>query len=329
MISPRSHDFASPDKSKMQALPVDCIKDNSTTDFDLYVEAAGMLTLYAQAEYRWSRDELSRLVASGHQQLFYPTVHKPRAEVYLKLHRLASLDTESHPRLRIVNLTAAAAEMTRVLYDHEITPSIIARTGEIAHAMVNCIKADPLCITALGLLVNHDEYTYYHSARVAAYGLAIAVFMGESDEHKLRDLALGSLLHDVGKSKIERGILGRKGALGPKEWVEIKKHPEYGAAMLEASGLGLVPQQIILHHHERFDGTGYPHQLTDKEILEEVKIAAFADVFDALTTNRPYQVTRTRFEALALIRDRLLPNLHQESYNAMVELLAGKIRKYA
>jgi HD-GYP domain-containing protein (c-di-GMP phosphodiesterase class II) len=327
--SSRSTDFATPEKSKMQAFPVGCIKDNSTTDFDLYVEAAGMLTLYAQAEYRWSRDELSRLMENGHQQLFYPTVHKPRAEVYLKLHKASEIDRDSHPRIRIVNLTAAAAEMTRVLYDHEITPSIIARASEIAGAMVDCIKADPLSISALGLLVNHDEYTYFHSARVSAYGLAIAVYMSESDDQRLRDLALGSLLHDVGKTKIDHGILGKTGALSAKEWVEIKKHPEYGAAMLQASGLGVVPQQIILHHHERFDGSGYPHQLTSKEILEEVKIAAFADVFDALTTNRPYQVTRTRFEALALIRDRLLPNIHQESYNAMVELLAGKMRKYA
>ncbi len=329
MNSNNSFNFGSPDKSKMQAFPVGSIKDNSTTDFDLYVEAAGTLTLYAQAEYVWSRDELSRLLANGHQELFYPTTAKARAEVYLKLHSSGMIDRESYPRARIVKLTEAAAEMTRVLYDHEITPAIIARASDIAAAMVDCVKADPLCISALGHLTNHDEYTYFHSARVSAYGLAIAIQLSESDQTRLRDLALGALLHDVGKSKIDHDILGKRSALTPKEWVEIKKHPEYGATMLQASGLSVVPREIILHHHERFDGSGYPHKLTSKEILEEVKIAAFADVFDALTTNRPYQVTRSRFEALALIRDRLLPNLHQESYNALVDLLAGKLRKYA
>ena len=142
-------------------------------------------------------------------------------------------------------------------------------------------------------------------------------------------MALGSLLHDAGKSKIDERILHKNGALTAKEWDDIRRHPEYGVTMLQSSGLGLVPREIVLHHHERFDGSGYPHKLTSNQIIEEVKIAAFADVFDALTTNRPYQVTRSRFEALALIRDKLLPNVHQESYNAMVDLLAGKQRKFA
>ena len=317
------------DKTRMQAFPVDQILDNSSTDFDLFLEAAGGLTLYAQATYKWSKDELTRLLANGHQSLFYRQTETPRVDFYRRIHKQVQVDVLSHPRLRILNLTEAAAELTRVLYEYDVTPVVIAKAADVAVAMVQCVKQDPTCITALGQLVQHDEYTYYHSARVGAYALAIAVQLSQSDETKLAAMATGALLHDVGKARVDRKVLDKRGALTPPEWDEMRLHPVHGDAMVAESQLSVVPRQIILHHHERLDGTGYPHKLTGKELLEEVKIVAFADVFDALTTSRPYQVCRSRFEALAFIRDRLLANLHSDSYNALVEILAGRVKQSA
>ena len=317
------------DKTSMQAFRVDQILDNSSTDFDLFLEAAGGLTLYARATYKWSKDELTRLLANGHKSLFYHQEETSRVDFYLRIHTQVQVDVLSHPRLRILNLTEAAAELTRVLYEYEVTPVVLAKAADVAIAMVHCVKQDPTCITALSQLVSHDEYTYYHSARVGAYALAIAVQLSQSDESKLTAMATGALLHDVGKSRVDRKVLEKRGALTPSEWEEMRLHPVHGDAMVAESQLSLVPRQIILHHHERLDGTGYPHKLTAKELLEEVKIVAFADVFDALTTSRPYQVCRSRFEALAFIRDRLLLNLHSDSYNALVEILAGRVKQSA
>ena len=119
--------------------------------------------------------------------------------------------------------------------------------------------------------------------------------LSQSNPAQLTELATGAMLHDVGKCKIELAVLNKRGAFTPQEWELMKQHPVFGEAIVSDSVLAIMPRHVILHHHERLDGTGYPHQLTDRELLEEVKIVAFADVFDALTTNRPYQVSRTPF----------------------------------
>jgi HD-GYP domain-containing protein (c-di-GMP phosphodiesterase class II) len=223
-----------------------------------------------------------------------------------------------------VNLTEAAAELTRVLYTHPLTDAAFLMGKEIATAMVACVEEDNSCIAAIGLLAHHDYYTYYHSARVAAYSLAIAMHLSQRDSAVLQEMAIGALLHDIGKSKVDLSVLNKRGAYTEQDWQLMKQHPVFGDKIVSSSTLAHLPREIILHHHERLDGTGYPHNLGDHELLEEVKIAAFADVFDALTTNRPYQVSRSRYEALDFIRHRLLKNMHKDSYEALVALLGAK-----
>jgi HD-GYP domain-containing protein (c-di-GMP phosphodiesterase class II) len=160
-----------------------------------------------------------------------------------------------------------------------------------------------------------------HSARVASYALALAMEMGQTDKIQLQAMAAGCIFHDIGKSKIDLTILNKNGPLTNDEWTLIKKHPEFGEQLVHDGFLGVVPLEIILHHHERLDGGGYPHKLTAKDILMEVRIASFADTFDALTTNRTYQAGRSRYEALDLIRHRFLEQLDKDCYKAMVLIL--------
>lgn len=307
----------------MQAYPVDRILDNSATDFDLYLEIAGALTLYAKAPYKWAREELSRLLADGHKVFFHFTADQPKVDAY-RLSTGVKIDTSSPPAQRIVNLTDAAAELTRILYNYPLTEASVEKVKDVAGGMVQCVEEDRSCVAALGLLANHDYYTYYHSARVAAYALAIAMQMSQRNKQQLQEMAVGALLHDVGKSKIELAVLNKQGALTKDEWELMKLHPVFGEQIVTESLLAVMPREIIVHHHERFDGTGYPHNLTENELLEEVKIAAFADIFDALTTNRPYQVSRTRYEALDFIRHKLLKVVHKDAFQAMVELLGSE-----
>lgn len=308
----------------MAAFRVDQLIDNSVTDFDLYLDTVGQLTLYAKAPYKWQRDELTRLLSAGHQKLFYFTRDAGLVEAYRLLHKMVKVDPTLAPTGRIVNLTDAAAELTRILYDHPLSASGLSKVHEIAHGMVSCVEEDPSCISALGQLANHDYYTYYHSARVSAYALAIALHLGQREPAALTQLATGAMLHDVGKSRIDLAVLHKQGALAPQEWELMKQHPLFGEVIVQDSLLALMPREVILHHHERLDGTGYPHNLMERELLEEVKIVAFADVFDALTTDRPYHKGRTHYEALEFIKAKLLKNMHKDSYNALIELLRSK-----
>ncbi len=225
------------------------------------------------------------------------------------------------PKQQLTELQNAAAELTRVLFRHAPNETIFYTGETIANRMIECIQEDVTCITVIEKLQSYDLYTFYHSARVSAYALAIAVKIGVTDQATLQDIAIGCLFHDIGKSKVPIDLLNKPDALTPEQWNMMRQHPVFGHQMVDASHMPLTPREIILHHHERMDGKGYPHGLVESEIMEEVKIASFADVFDALTSTRPYQKSRTKYEALDFIKHRLLKGLHKDSFLAFVEIL--------
>jgi HD-GYP domain-containing protein (c-di-GMP phosphodiesterase class II) len=105
----------------------------------------------------------------------------------------------------------------------------------------------------------------------------------------------------------------------------MRSHPEMGFGQISETVLSHVPREIILHHHEKRNGKGYPHGLDEKSLLPEVQIATLADIFDALTSSRTYQTARTKFEALDFIKSKLLKEeICPEAFKALVMCLAPK-----
>lgn len=308
-------------KRDMVPFEVQNLLAGSVTDFDLWVEVKDTMTLYATAPYKWDTAEIGRLKDKNHATMYYFTRDRTKVETYQALHRIREIDMSLAPPERLLNLTDAAAELTQVLYSHDLSTSLLAKGQEIANGMVATLLEDITAVSALGLLANHDYYTYYHSARVASYALAISMQLSLRDQEQLQSIAIGCLMHDIGKSQVKLEVLNKKDKLDSEEWELMKKHPEFGNDLVQESILDMVPRAIILHHHERLDGSGYPHNLSANELLEEVKIASFADVFDALTTNRSYQQARSKFEALDFIKHKLLKNIHKDSFKAMVAIL--------
>jgi len=310
-----------PNPNDLRPLPITSLHDRSMTDFNLFLEVGGILVLYAPSLYQWHQHELMRLNGEGHKNFFYAKDDESKVRAYQDISLIPSVDETLPPDQRLSQITDVAAEFTRVLFNHDLNEAAMFRGQQIAESLVRCIEEDLTCVSALGLLANHDHYTYYHSGRVAAYSTAIAMQLGLNDSYCLTQLSMGCLLHDIGKTKIDATLLNKSSQLTDAERHILRQHPTIGAALTRDSILTAVPKDIILYHHERLDGSGYPEGLSDRQLLEEVKIASFADVFDALTTNRPYQRRRSRFEALDYMRFNLLHNLHQDSYKALVEIL--------
>ncbi len=142
-----------------------------------------------------------------------------------------------------------------------------------------------------------DPSTSRHSQTVANHAREIALALGLSAEHAKRVHAAG-LVHDIGKVAISDGILHKPGPLTPAEWVEIRRHPEVGAQILrEAQLLDLA--SWVLAHHERIDGRGYPHGISEPQIPMESRILAVADAYEAMTADRPYRRGLTEAAARA------------------------------
>ncbi|MFC4768036.1 HD-GYP domain-containing protein [Effusibacillus consociatus] len=147
-------------------------------------------------------------------------------------------------------------------------------------------------------LKEHHPYTYVHSLRVAHYSFELAKMMGFSDP-ELDVLVRSALLHDVGKLKIPRKILDKKGKLDEKEWLNLRLHSQYGAEIVqEFSYSGLVDPEVILYHHENMDGTGYPFGLTGGALSLSVRIVRITDSFDAMTTMRAYNQLKSMDRAI-------------------------------
>jgi HD-GYP domain-containing protein (c-di-GMP phosphodiesterase class II) len=137
-------------------------------------------------------------------------------------------------------------------------------------------------------LEKRDPYTAGHQRRVASLSTAIARDMGYSDE-RIEGIRLGSMVHDIGKISVPAEILNRPGRLTRDEFGIIKAHPEAGYDILKGIDFPWPIAQMIIQHHERLDGTGYPRGLKGEEIAEEARILAVADVVEAITSHRPYR----------------------------------------
>lgn len=139
----------------------------------------------------------------------------------------------------------------------------------------------------LRLIQLKDSYTSKHSQRVAQYAVAIGRMMNMSKKD-LRVLWCGAILHDVGKLEIRYTLLNKRAPLTQEEWSILEKHPSRGEELAKSYGIVSEVLPIIRHHHERFDGTGYPDGLKGKEIPLTARIVTVADSFDAMTSERPY-----------------------------------------
>lgn len=157
-------------------------------------------------------------------------------------------------------------------------------------------RADEASLLSIGQAIElKDPYTRGHCERVAAYSLLIAGPAGLSEEEQ-RQIKHGSWLHDCGKIGVSESILNKQGELTEEEFEVIKNHPTWGAEIARQAQLPETIVNIILYHHERFDGQGYPLGMAGKDIPLEARIVAVADVFDALTTDRPYRKAFGRSE---------------------------------
>ncbi|WP_421381657.1 diguanylate cyclase [Bacillus salacetis] len=154
----------------------------------------------------------------------------------------------------------------------------------------------------LQIFLSKDIYTYQHSKRVFSYAMGISEKLQLSSEER-RSLILGALIHDIGKLEIPRDVINKKGRLDAHEWDMMKKHVIYGKEIISSIKKYDELLPLIELHHERYDGKGYPYGLKERNIPKLARILCIIDSFDAMTTERPYQKTKTFSEGIQELRN--------------------------
>jgi len=147
-------------------------------------------------------------------------------------------------------------------------------------------------------LMYHNNTTYNHCVNVALYTISLLVRLGYS-RTICRHAGAGATLHDIGKIKVPRKILDKPGRLTDAEREIINKHPDDGLIVSRAMELEAMSRDCVIFHHEKLDGSGYPGGV--RSIPEHVRVVTVADIFDALTSDRPYSKCMTTFEAMKIV----------------------------
>lgn len=178
----------------------------------------------------------------------------------------------------------------------------LLRSAELQVALIDQAYLETIEVLA-NTVEGRDPYTHGHIGRVSMYAQWLAEALNWPKE-QLRSLAFGARLHDIGKIVIPDQILKKPGELTGEEWEMMKQHPAAGGRILRDIKHLKDSLNYVLYHHERWDGSGYPFGLAGREIPIEGRLLAIADVYDALTTDRPYHPALPRSEVMKYLNDR-------------------------
>jgi HD-GYP domain-containing protein (c-di-GMP phosphodiesterase class II) len=175
------------------------------------------------------------------------------------------------------------------------------RVKRVVNNMIDSIFRNQDAMIGLSRIRGYDEYTFVHSVDVCVLCLTLGRHL-DFNRDKLQQIGIGALLHDTGKMKVPNHILNKPGRLTQDEFEEIKKHPVYGAEILEsAGGIPEESKEVTLRHHERYNGKGYPYGLKAEEIGYFGQLAAITDVYDAVTSDRCYGKAILPYEGIRKI----------------------------
>src|SRR5712692_6858092 len=236
---------------------------------------------------KWKRDVLEAYLGVTLKRLF-STGPEAFEEIYKRLEQFTqALSAGPADMLEAGGNSSAGTHGTS-----EAAPHGAEGPRALPPAVIETISSLAFAIDA------KDHYTQGHSQKVSSYAALLAEAVGLS-EAEVEEVRLAGVLHDIGKVGIPESILNKSGPLNPDEWETMKTHVQYGTRILEpVRGLGRV-QQMVKHHHEFFDGSGYPDGLTGSGIPLGARILAIADAYDTITSDRTYKKARTAEEAFA------------------------------
>lgn len=273
-----------------------------TVGLDLFQQEyeSERLVLYRGAQYPLTMDDLDRLRGRDVHHLY---IKKESRAIYQKYLRAIATSTNS----KSIPLAARAGALTEVVRDvlnaafsRDSLDKTVNAAEKLGLLAADIITNDKFAASDLFRVLHHDYATFTHSANVAFYCGILAGELGYNKE-EITKITTGGLLHDLGKLEIEEEILCKPGRLDEAEFRRIRMHPLLGFRKLaHRSDLSEGQLMMAYQHHERLDGKGYPVGCVESDIHPWAKLCAVVDVFEALTSQRPYRTPMPRSKALML-----------------------------
>lgn len=228
---------------------------------------------------------IPRFIDAGVQEIFVEDNGSMTPETVNTIRKSLNIQDVVHEKTR----THAQNQIKKTMLRFKsVTNTDIARIGQLVEDMIEQLLDKKDFVFALSQLRSVDDYTYQHSVNVGVLALIIGIDLGLNRE-QLKNLGMGAMLHDIGKIMVPEDIIKKPAKLTSEEFKEVKKHTEYGYEILIQTSIPDEAALIALHHHEKYDGTGYCRGLSKANIPLYARIVSVADVYDAMSNDRVYQ----------------------------------------
>jgi HD-GYP domain-containing protein (c-di-GMP phosphodiesterase class II) len=221
-------------------------------------------------------------------------------------------------------LYASAHGLMRDIFESPEIEAGLSRSRDLVRCTIGFMYHNRAALRNLILAASTDYQLFTHAVNGFVLGLGLAWRAGLGTPRELAEFGTGALLRDLGMMKVPPTVRDHTGKLTVSQFELLKRHPEMSEAAVHSMGeTGPIALDLIRHHHERLDGTGYPDRLIGSDIRPLVRALSIADTFDALTTNRTHQAPMTSFEALRLMRSRMTDELDQDLLEVFIRMLGN------
>jgi len=308
-------------KIEYYLVPLELYRGEEHMETDLYMYYQGQYILYKSKGQGWTPTDTQKLSEFGVSELFVKFDSRREHHQYLE-EKLASLLDK--PNVSIAKKAAVLYELSDpILSTIYTTPE----SAELVHSacgyVKNCIKYlnDRGALPELVELSCKTLTEHTHALHVSTYAIALAKRVGFQSYEEVFALGMGGLLHDIGKSKIDVKILNKPGELDDEEWLLVRQHPKLGEDILDHRQLvPVLSKRIVAEHHERVNGKGYPRGIKNIHVFS--KIVGIADVFNSLTSTRPYAGAMKPFDALKLMIQTMKHEFDPKLLAAFIEMLS-------
>ncbi|MFY9397376.1 MAG: HD domain-containing phosphohydrolase [Desulfomonilia bacterium] len=304
-------------------MPYPIVRQGHTCSVDLYIKIRNNYRLFA-AKGATFTEEHCRIFSKNRTTLYIRISDNESAEDYLHSYvndLIADPGMESGMKAEIV--FSSSMRSIRQVFDGLNRRNLADLEKTSAH-MVKLILSDKRIMNDLVGITSHDRSTYHHSVRVGIYATALAVhlFSGQANGHDLPALCTAFLLHDIGMTRVPSQISRKTGPLSENERQVIRKHPIWGhERLMNANYLTSQAASIVLYHHERCNGTGYPFARSGRDIPLYAKICSIADTFETLTSMAAHGSSMSPFEALSFMQQKMAGQFDPELFKAFILML--------
>ena len=272
-------------------IPLKHVTPASLAGIDIFLLKNNEYVLYSVVDLQFGPQDAERLRENGIEFVYVSVQEHQRYYQTLEKH-LATIigDEKIRQKAKAQMLYSTSLHLVDELLEAPPGQAEIARAETMARSVVELVMQNQDSFGRLMEISNHDFYTATHMVNVCTTSVSVAQEMGLTDRTLLQHLATGALLHDIGKIFIPTELLNKKGMLTAEEYRTLQGHVERGIKHLDSvTDLNPLVRNIILEHHERMDGSGYPQGLERNEVSLFGRIVGVVDTFDAMTAIRPYK----------------------------------------